>query len=166
MRRLLLLRHAKSDWDVPFDHDRDRPLKTRGVENAQLMGKFLSAVGHAPDRVVASPAVRARRTAELAAAAGKWSSPVELEPELYGASPLVALRVMQETEDRHEIVLLTGHEPTMSELVLELCGGRVRFPTAAVARIDLPEKPWGKQRLGEGELAWLVPPKLIARGGF
>jgi phosphohistidine phosphatase len=166
MRRLLLLRHAKSDWDVPVDHDRDRPLKRSGEEHARLMGEFLSAIGHVPDRVVTSPAVRARRTAELAAAAGKWTSPVELKPELYDASPFAALRVMQGTDDRHETLLLSGHEPTMSELVLELCSGRVGFPTAAVARIDLPERPWQEQQLADGELAWLVPPKLLLKAGL
>ena len=165
MRRLLLLRHAKSDWEVPVDHDRDRPLKATGEAAARLMGKFLSSIDHVPDRVLTSPAERAKRTAELAVDAGEWNRTVEEKPELYDASPFAALLLLQQVDDDCETILLVGHEPTMSELILEICNGNSAFPTAAVARIDLPDKPWAEQSLGDGTLAWLVPPKLLLKAG-
>lgn len=165
-RRLLLLRHAKSDWGTETIHDLDRPLKPKGEAAARLMGRFLSSIGHMPDRVLTSTAVRATHTVELAAAAGEWRCPVEPVAKLYDASPTAALHLLQETDDRHQTLLLSGHEPTMSELVLQLCGGRVAFPTSAVARIDLPGKPWRMQRLADGELAWLVTPKILLKAGL
>lgn len=86
-RRLLLLRHGKSEWGDGGLHDHDRPLKAKGENAARLMGRFLSAVGHAPDRVLTSTATRARRTAEVAAEGGGWQCPVEPVAELYDASP-------------------------------------------------------------------------------
>ena len=165
MSRVLLLRHGKSDWDAPYSGDHDRPLSPRGVKASRLMGEFLSGADLEPDRVLTSSAVRARRTAELAAEAGSWAAPVLPVPALYHASPDSVFRLLQDLEDTVETVLLAGHEPTMSEMVKVLTGGgHYRYPTAAVANIEVMASSWSEVVPGTGRLVWLVTPKLVAKG--
>ena len=91
MRRLILMRHAKSDWDAPFGSDHDRPLSKRGVRAATAMGIVLARSKLVPDHAISSSAVRARTTLDLARESGDWSTTVEVTDELYGTSPAGAL---------------------------------------------------------------------------
>lgn len=160
--RLLVMRHAKSDSAAGAASDHDRPLNERGRRAADAMGTWLSAVGEAPDLVLTSSAVRARTTAERAAAAGGWRAPVEVEEAFYGTTPDAVVARLARAGDAHEAVLVVGHEPVWSELVAALCGGgRVRMPTASVAIMEPIVPRWRDLRLGCAELRALVTPKLI-----
>lgn len=167
MKRVLLLRHGKSDWDADYSGDHARPLAPRGVQASRRMGELISRAGLEPDRILSSSAVRALRTAELAATAGKWAAPVQAVPSLYHASPGSVFRLLQELDESVGIVLVAGHEPTMSGLVVEMTGALCRYPTAAVANIELRSDSWSDAGPDSGELVWFVTPKLVARGlGF
>jgi phosphohistidine phosphatase len=162
MPQLLIMRHAKSDWDSEYGSDRDRPLAPRGVKAAKLMGRFLAQTGRTPELVISSTAVRAQTTAELAAESGDWDCEIEMESALYGTHPLALIELLAERAELPERVMVVGHEPTWSGLVSAIAGGgRVRMPTAAVACIDLGETPWQGLAPGRGELQWMVTPKLI-----
>lgn len=165
MKTLLLLRHGKSDWDAPFGSDAERPLAKRGVKSAQLMGKFLTTAGVAPDLALTSPAVRARSTLELAAVAGGWEATRRIEAGLYDGSAVAITELVRRTPYDVGILLLTGHQPTWGTLTSQLIGGgRIAFPTAAVACIDLPVPRWQDVGPGRGELRWFIPPRLIQGG--
>jgi phosphohistidine phosphatase len=144
-RRLVLLRHAKSDW--PQDvADHDRPLAGRGRRDAPLVGRWMAAAGHVPDAVVCSTARRARETWELAAAtleqACGTSPVVRYEPRVYEATVLGLLMLVRELPDDYRVVAIVGHNPGMAELVVGLAAPPpqppVSFPTAAVAVLGLP----------------------------
>jgi phosphohistidine phosphatase len=167
VKRILLLRHGKSDWDAGHQTDHDRPLNSRGEAAARLMGRFLAAIDELPDLVVSSSAVRALTTARLAADAGRWGCEVRVAPELYDASPAAVLEEIRAVDDGLDTVLLAGHEPTFSQLAGTLVGGAaIRLPTAALACIDVPRSRWRAVELGTGTLIWLVTPKLLAKAGF
>jgi phosphohistidine phosphatase len=162
MPQLLIMRHAKSDWNSESGSDHDRPLAPRGVKAARSMGRFLAGNGSAPELVISSTAVRARTTAELAADFGSWSCSIELEAELYATQPLALIELLAGRTELAERVMIVGHEPTWSGLVAAIAGGgRVRMPTAAVACMDLGETPWQELAHGCGELKWLVTPRLL-----
>ncbi len=162
MVQLLVMRHAKSDWNASFDDDHERPLAPRGVAAAGLMGRFLTASGHVPDLVVTSTAVRAMTTVELAAEAGGWTCTISSTPDFYGAEPDAILDRLA-GEGAAPRILVAGHEPTWSALVAVLAGGgRVRMPTAAIACIDFSASSWSAVRPGSGRLCWLVTPKLLS----
>jgi phosphohistidine phosphatase len=161
--QLLVMRHAKSDWSASFSDDHERPLAPRGVAAARLMGRFLTASGHAPELVVTSTAVRARTTVELAAAAGKWSCPVSDTRSFYAAGPESVVEHLA-AHGGPTRVLVAGHEPAWSAVVAMLTGGgRVRMPTAAVACIEFTAGAWSEVGAGAGQLRWLVTPKLLRR---
>jgi len=159
--QLLIMRHAKSDWDAPFGEDHERRLAPRGVKAAQLMGRLLARRDRAPELVLTSTAVRARTTVELAAEAGDWRCRIEEVAEFYGADPDGVVDRLVEIEESPERVLIAGHEPTWSSLVgLLVGGGRVWMPTGAVACIEF-SGPWNALARGRGQLRWLVTPKLL-----
>ncbi|HMG28445.1 MAG TPA: histidine phosphatase family protein [Acidimicrobiia bacterium] len=162
MPALILFRHGKSDWDTG-DDDRARPLARRGRKSAQRMGRFLARAGQVPDAAITSPAVRADDTLRLAMEGGGWSCPARTAAALYGGGVEGLLAEVQQESAATEVLLAVGHEPTWSEAVVALVGGGdVRFPTAALARIDLDVDRWQDVAPGTGVLAWLVVPRLLA----
>jgi phosphohistidine phosphatase len=162
MKTLLFLRHGKSDWDADFSHDHERPINARGRKAAQRMGRFLAASGVVPDRIATSTAVRARSTLELFLEAGGIDAPVRETRALYLAGPDDLLREIRAEDDAAGVLLLVGHQPGWGETVGRLTGGAaVRFPTAALARVDVDVTAWADVAFGRGELVWLIPPKAL-----
>jgi phosphohistidine phosphatase len=167
VKTLLLLRHGKSDWDAKYGADHNRPLAKRGQAAASLMGRYLASLDQVPDRVLCSSAVRARETVRLAAVAGKWTCPITIVEELYRASPEQVLDLIRDSKNSLGSILLVGHDPTWSIVAGRLIGeATVKFPTAAMARIDLAISRWKGAEFGKGILVWLVTPKLLARIGW
>lgn len=167
MKTLLLLRHAKSDWDAAYADDHARPLAERGVKAARKMGRWATSIGLVPDRALASTALRARQTLALAAEAGGWGGPARLTDALYGATPQAVLDEIRTTPDDAGVLVVVGHEPTTSGLVgLLIGGGAVEIKTAAVARVDVPVMRWADVAPGAGLLAALVPPAAFEPGEY
>lgn len=139
---LMLMRHAKSDWDADVADDHSRPLNDRGVRSANRMGEALRDLDLVPQLVVSSTAMRARSTAELARLSGGWDSRLVLEDRLYGASFTDSLDIAAEYGDGHERIMLVGHEPTWSQLVHHLTGARAAMRTATCADIEVSIPRW------------------------
>ena len=142
MKTLLILRHAKSGGkhaDIP---DYQRPLKARGKRDAPLMGKLLRREGLVPDLILSSGAIRARRTADLAAEACSYKGEIRYTRRLYAADVVDVLDYLQKVEDRYRRVMVVGHNPDL-ELLLEVLSGEYhRLPTAALAHLALPIDRW------------------------
>ena len=117
-RRLILLRHAKSDWpDVP---DRDRPLAKRGRRDAPVIGRWLHDRGYQPQIVICSAARRTRQTWDLVAPELGGSPSVTFEPRAYAASAITLLYLVRELPTACHSALLIGHNPGVSELASNL----------------------------------------------
>ncbi|MDH3471716.1 MAG: histidine phosphatase family protein [Acidimicrobiia bacterium] len=160
MVRLILLRHAKSDWDADYGSDHDRPLNDRGASAAASIGGLLTTMGQEPDLVVTSSAVRARTTAELAAAAGEWSASIKVTEELYGAGVEQAIELIRHTDPTLQRAVFVGHEPTWSSLVQFITGGSVRMATATAVGIDIGT--WSQCGRNSGQIMYVVPPRLLS----
>lgn len=163
MKTLILFRHGKSDWKADYDRDHERPLAKRGRKAAKIMGRYLSAIDAIPDSIISSTAVRTRQTLERAASAGDWQMNIRFTQNLYLASTDAALDEIRAEPDTTDKLLLVGHEPTFSNLTSRLIGGGdIRFPTATMARIDLDIIRWKEVSDSDGQLIWLVPPRLFS----
>lgn len=163
MKTLLLMRHAKSDWDADYGDDHDRPLNERGTRSARLMGRVLADEGLEPAHVISSTALRARTTAELANEAGEWGARLSLERALYDEGPKGVLATVASTPDVARLMLV-GHQPTWSMLVAALTGERVEMKTATVAVIDLEVETWAGLANGTGTLRGILHPRDHDRG--
>ena len=167
-RRLILLRHAKSDWpDVP---DRERPLAKRGRRDAPRIGRWLHEQGYQPDVVVCSTARRAEQTWDLVAPELGGSPAVRFEPRAYAASAQTLLYLAQELPSRYRAALLIAHNPGLADLASQLAappgigsatdnGPRpaIRFPTAAVAVFEFADD-WPSLTPGASRLTSLITP--------
>jgi len=172
MRTLFLLRHAKSSWDDPDLGDYDRPLAHRGRKAAAAMGVAMAERGWLPDLALVSPALRARDTWERLAA--ELPAPVEtrFETAIYMASPDDLLGLLRAAPETARTVLLVGHNPGLEDCAGLLAGpgsdpeARSRlaekFPTAALARFDIPPGPTGLQPGGAALTDFLRPRDLAS----
>ena len=165
MLSLILFRHGKSDWDSPYSTDHERPLTSRGKEAARCMGRMLSKTRQVPGLAVSSSAIRARESLHLAARAGHWKCPIRIDSALYESSATAMLSWLKGLDDAPDCLLLTGHEPTWSDLAGRLVGkALIRVPTGAMLRVDLEIEAWQQIEFGVGELRWLLPPKVVCGG--
>jgi phosphohistidine phosphatase len=169
VKRVYLLRHAKSSWKDGSLADRDRPLAGRGKRAAKAIAGHLEAERIRPDLVLCSPARRTRETLERVEGAFGDRVEARLEEALYGASEAELLAVLEALPDDVGAVMLIGHNPGLEELALALASEgpglarmREKFPTAALATIDLPADRWSEIERGSGELAGYVRPKDLA----
>jgi phosphohistidine phosphatase len=167
VKRLFLLRHAKSSWDDPGLDDRDRPLAPRGRRASELIAGHLRREGIAPSLVLCSSARRTRQTLERVIPALD-ASDVSIEDGLYGASSGGLLERLREVPEDLESVMLVGRQPAIQELALDLAGDgaelarvRAKFPTAALATL-LFAGEWSELAPGSAELVAYVKPKELA----
>lgn len=174
MKTVLLLRHAKSDWDNSGLADFDRPLARRGLEDAPRMGEVLAQFDCVPDKILSSPAERAKQTAELVAKACGYRKAIQWQESFYGGGSedlIAALRGLPGTVER---VLLVGHNPTMEETVAALSapasptadnewaeGWAIKMPTAGLVCLHFEIVEWEELEPGDGVMEWFITPKLV-----
>ena len=161
MKTLLLLRHAKSDWDDASLKDFDRPLAARGERDAPRMGKALRKRGPLPDLIISSPAARAKATIEAVAEAAKLDLEIRFDESVYGASSPELIKLVLGLPDKSSCAMLVGHNPGFEDLVGRLSGSHERMPTAALACIEFKVDHWSDVNDGEGKLVWLLTPKSL-----
>ena len=174
MRRLMLLRHAKTENDAPSGRDQDRRLDERGRKDAAEIGGFIASHPPFPDHVLVSPAVRAHQTWELACAAMKDRIPephVELVPDIYGADPGQLLQCIRDVAvSDPQRLLVVGHNPGMHELALALTDGgdeagrralADNLPTSGLVILDFATDDWNDVAFRRGRLVLFVSPKLL-----
>lgn len=167
---LLILRHAKSDWEHGVESDFDRPLAPRGRKDAPRIGAWLREEGLWPDVVLCSPALRARETAQAVCDAlqdgeQRRAVAVRFESGIYEGSRDTLLAALDKLRPGTHRVLLIGHNPGLDSLLVHLCGHELPYTgdgklltTAAVARVVLPGD-WHRLPAGSGRLLSLVRPR-------
>jgi phosphohistidine phosphatase len=174
MRRLMLLRHAKTENDAASGRDQDRRLDDRGRTDAAEIGRWIGRHPPFPDSVLVSTAIRAHQTWEIAWEAMQGSVPqpqVELLPELYAADPSQLLQIIHgaSTTDPRRLMVI-GHNPGMHELALILAGsgdatGRKaladNLPTSGLAVFDFAIDDWSDVAFRRGALVLFVGPKSL-----
>lgn len=167
MRRLLLLRHAKSDRP-PGMRDHDRVLNARGREAASQVGAYMARHGLRPDRTLCSTAARTRETWTLLAAAFDAAPPVQFEQRLYEADLETISASLRAMPAKVHSLLVVGHNPGLHEVANGLiASGDVearerlheRMPTAALVVIDLPLDDWSKIHPASGRLDRFIMPR-------
>jgi phosphohistidine phosphatase len=169
MKRLFLLRHAKSSWEDSELADHDRPLAARGRRAAKLMRGHMLREGITPGLVLCSSSRRTVETLGRIAPALDEAVPTLIEQDLYAASAERLLDRLRAVEDDVESVLLIGHNPAIEDLALTLAGSgdklpelRSKYPTGALATLEFDGR-WNALRPGAARLTDFVSPKRLAR---
>lgn len=163
MKRLTLIRHAKSDWTDVTLSDFDRPLNGRGKKAAPKMGKRMAKRGDIPDLLLSSPAKRAAKTARLIAQELEISKDeIVYQSEIFAAKMKTLITLICELPE-HKHIALIGHNPGLSELAEWLCPDAPGWlPTCAILTIDLDSGSWKKIKKGCGHILHYDFPKKSA----
>jgi phosphohistidine phosphatase len=162
VKRLTLVRHAKSDWSLPGQNDWDRPLNKRGQRDAPEMARRLRSRRLKPDLVLSSPAVRAVTTAAVMARELKVpASQVRQDERLYLASPPDVLAVIRELGADAKHLLVVGHNPGLTECANRLSAGDHidNLPTCGVFTAQFDAASWQEVDWGGGQEAEFDYPK-------
>ena len=168
MLTLSLLRHAKSSWNNPSLPDRDRPLATRGLTDAPLMGKAMAERGIDPDLVLCSSARRTRDTLDLVLPELRVEPKVVYEDALYHASRETMLELLHAIEPGANRVMLVGHNPEIQAFALDLVGSgpkryrdllMTKYPTAGLAVINFAAGLWKSVTVNSGTLNLFLSPR-------
>ena len=161
--RLVLLRHAKSDWPAGV-LDIDRPLAPRGIRDCDAVAEYLEAQPWHIDQAIVSPAMRTQET--FARVSAKLSYPIEhvIDARIYEASVASLLNVVNELVS--ETAVLVGHGPGLPGLAASLADEhsfanvallRLKYPTAAIAVLE-SQLPWDQWRAKSARLTDFVVP--------
>lgn len=142
MKKLYLIRHAKSSWkDISLD-DFDRPLNKRGKLNAPMMGERLFQRGVNPDLILSSPAKRALKTAKIIAKHLQYQNEIEFNEDIYEASEDTLHKIICNIDDGNDTVILIGHNPGFNCLAYEYVDFDENIPTCGVVEINFNCKKW------------------------
>jgi phosphohistidine phosphatase len=170
MRRLLLLRHAKSSWSEPGASDHERPLNRRGQEAAPRIGAYLARHRLIPDRILCSTARRARETWELVAAEAPAAPRATFTEKLYDASQRALVDVFRGADPDAAWLLVVGHNPGLQEVATALIASgdledrerlREKLPTGGLVVIDFAIADWSKLHPRSGRLERFVVPRML-----
>jgi len=162
-KRLVLIRHGKSDWADHGIKDFDRPLNHRGNKNAPEMAERMVRKNLVPELIVSSPAKRAFSTAKHFSEV--WEMPFEnirQEMAIYEANVTALLKVVNGLSNDVNLIALFGHNPGLTDLVNELADAHIyNLPTAGIVVIDFPFEDWSMVSRHTGSLFLFDCPKKI-----
>ena len=162
MRRLFLIRHAKSDWGAPGLEDIQRPLNDRGKSDAILMGEKLKEKFSVPDVVISSPAKRAINTVQRIIDIIGFKGNVSIVDSLYEFEVPAYYKAAEKLPDSARTVFLFGHNTVISEFAKELLGEFIGvIPTCAVVVVDLEIDSWLEITSGCGKKVDYLYPKMF-----
>lgn len=173
MRRLILFRHAKSDWPEGDIEDHDRGLAPRGRRAAGPMGAWLAGRGFRPDLVLCSTAERARATWALAKTAFTPSPRERFEKAIYEASPDALLALARGVPSSVQTLMIVGHNPGLEQLAKLLATKgdpearralSAKFPTASIAVFDVDGDDWAALDPQRARLDRVVSPRILGIG--
>ena len=169
MRRLMLLRHAKTARDSATGKDRDRALDARGLLDAPEIGAWLVEEGYSPERILVSTATRTRQTWDLLPESLRKAE-IEHRPDLYLAELPDLMACLRETVGNPQSLMIIGHNPGLHEMALALVHdgdpvGRQELnrnlPTSGFVCIDFDVDDWQGVALQCGTLQRFMTPKLL-----
>lgn len=160
MKKLYLVRHAKSSWKEEGAHDMDRPLKGRGIRDAYSTSRWLFKEDYLPDFIVSSPATRALHTALIFAKnLGYPYRNIHIEEKIYEASNKDLLDLVHKMDDDFNSIMLFGHNPTITNFVNKRIDHRIdNVPTTGVACLKFEVDKW-EEIDNKSELVFFDYPK-------
>lgn len=163
MKTLYIIRHAKSSWDDPAQDDFERPLNERGKRDAPRMAKRLKEKEIYPNLILSSPAKRARSTARRMAKVLKYNKEnIQTDRSLYHADEGTIFSVIQNINNKHDVVFLFGHNPGLTDFVNSFMSDEIdidNIPTAGVVAFRIDGDTWKDVQWGKNKILFFDFPK-------
>jgi phosphohistidine phosphatase len=162
MKQLLLMRHAKSDWNFQLP-DKDRPLSERGVNDAPQMGKFIYLNQLVPDKIICSTSRRTRETLKLMSFPGILT---EFSEIIYDNQPDRIHDLIASENSNINRLMIIGHNPSMEEMVHRFILNSFNYPkysTSGLSLIEFSFNQWSDIITEKGKLVFYTSPKLLKK---
>ena len=164
MKTLYLARHAKSSWKHPELSDIERPLNKRGKRDAPFVGNLLKEKGVIPDKLISSPAARAKKTAVFIAEIISYpKNKILIDENIYEASSTELINIIQGFDDKYNSVMMFGHNPGFTMVNNYLTDSFIdNIPTCGVVGIRF-NSSWKKIEGTSGKAFFFIYPKLFMK---
>ncbi|MEQ9519449.1 MAG: histidine phosphatase family protein [Parvibaculum sp.] len=170
MKRLCIMRHAKSDWSDPTAQDSQRTLNERGKKSAVFLANLIIDSGWTPDHALCSTAIRARST--IAPLAERLGSTCEIDyrDDLYMAMPDGLLDIIKSQDDAHDALLIVAHNPGLEMLGVQLADATSadaaaqmedHFPTGTLVVFEFAADHWVEIASGTGHVVFFGRPREL-----
>jgi phosphohistidine phosphatase len=146
MKKLILVRHAKSSWSDSGVADFDRKLNKRGKRDAPFMAGKLAGRNVHVELIISSPAKRAKKTAcNMAEGIGYDTSKIHFIPEAYTFSAIDLFEILRKTDDKYNDVLFVGHNHGLTDFAEQLTGkALVNIPTSGIVSMTSMITSWSE----------------------
>lgn len=160
MKKLFLIRHAKSSWDDLTLDDFDRPLNKRGEKDAPFMAEILKEKNVIPDLIISSPALRTKLTAQIIAKRIGFTDNINFDKTIYEAPLSNLKKVVHNIDDSFDTIFFIGHNPALCDLANFLCDIELEnIPTCGIVEIDFDTNSWKDISKENSELISFEYPK-------
>lgn len=161
MKKLIIVRHAKSSWDLTGQDDMERPLNERGKKDAPEMASRLKEKINKVELFVSSPAKRAKKTAKLFAEAFNYDKKdIVTEDKLYEATAAAFYNVVESFKDKYDTVAIFSHNPGITEFANTLTHVHINdMPTCAVFAININTNKWADFKTADKSFLFFDYPK-------
>tara|TARA_B100000427_G_scaffold284504_1_gene257407 strand:+ start:108 stop:593 length:486 start_codon:yes stop_codon:yes gene_type:complete len=137
MKRLILLRHAKSSWSQPVLSDHERHLNQQGIGEAELIGAYINKHYSCPEYIVSSTAKRTLETIQIIAKQINYTNTIEQDPKIYGGQIPDILSIINNINNKYNSTILVGHNPTTTNIINHITNAKIdHVPTCGIAIID------------------------------
>ncbi|MDD3060774.1 MAG: histidine phosphatase family protein [Sulfurimonas sp.] len=144
MKKLYIIRHAKSSWTDMTLNDFERPLNKRGEEGAPFMAKELKSKNIMPDMILSSPALRAKTTAETITGTIGFFKEIVFKENIYEASAETLHEILKSVDDENATLFLVGHNPGLNALAERYVGFHENIPTTGIVEIEFDCSKWSE----------------------
>ena len=152
MKTIYLLRHAKANAGL---NDLERDLSTKGRRQAEFIGQWMRESGIMPDRIVSSPAKRTTVTARLCAEQAGYQGKIRFADDLYDAHSNTYIDLIAGLNNKHDSVMVVGHNPEISAVVTVLTGEPLTMPPGTLVCIEMTTDQWVAAKDGNASLKWV-----------
>ena len=142
MKKLFIIRHAKSSWKDESLKDYDRPLNKRGESNAPMMAKRFKDKNIFPDAIISSPANRAKMTAFLLADGLGFTKEIIYKEKLYEADTKEIKEILRTVDNKEATLFLIGHNPELNMFAQEYLGFDENIVTCGVVEVEFSCDKW------------------------
>ena len=162
MKRLILVRHAKSNWNQPLVSDHDRIINDSGKSDAKLIGQYLYQTHYTISHIISSIAIRTLQTAKIISKEIKFEDSIETQSLIYNSAAEKILNLIHNINNKFECVMLLGHNPTITELANHISNIEINnIPTSGTIIIDF-ECQWNQISNDGNTIDFITPDKLKA----
>lgn len=165
MKKLYLVRHAKSSWEFPELSDIDRPLIEKGIKRTKRIAKYFNENNVRADLIISSPAVRAMETAKFIANALNYpENNIQVERAIYFGESDSFFDVLYALPEHKNEVMIFGHNPVITQFANYFLSKKLDYlPTSGVVCINFKTEDWISVPKCEWEVEFVIYPKMLKK---